>query len=700
MADYAGQSAPYRRKIRKGTTSCWECKRRKQRCHFATHQSRVCVPCQRRGKACLTQEFNDPIDSQETYRHTSTGTEVPLQSLEVLLETPPGHDTLDPVHGEGSSQSLGNGRAIQGLSIEFFDSTLVDLNAPPNNLDASARPGSHSRGDGDALSRVLHAVLPSQHDANLIIGSSYTPAFLQFFTLPYQRLFSGCMQSATSPVVPCAWDSEYSPPTFDTRLLDLGGSPNRAMFRYLNTASRLVTSNDALIESIEGLECLILEAIFHIHTGSLRRGWFVLKRAVSLAQLMGLHTGRSSGFTVLDPKSQSIPAMMWYRIVGQDRYLSLVLGLPPSMADDLCFASQTQMPSDSATGKLERKHYDIMGKMASRSAQPNNPLDDDFIRNIDDALQLAAHSLPSVWWLIPRASYGMQVGAVDTTRNIEDLGRILVQINHYNLLVTLYLPSVISPRGTHADDHGLTTCLNSCRELLSRYIRLRCIRVAPFCCRMMDLSAFTACLAILTAHIARYQHTPYSVNPLAHQHLSDRATVDETIRLLLETSDSDKETLLMQQAAEILKCLRIIEADITVKFNDNSPDMETTGDDLYPKRSIRLKVPFLGTIIISANGIMSPSEHPTEDGTPDPNAECWSPMLNLPLSPSVYPLQEHGDPDELNPSSADNAELTSQRVLWMTEHQNDDYDSRMRSTMSGLYPGENLSANFAWIGAA
>jgi hypothetical protein len=52
--------APKRRKVRKGTQSCWECKRRKVRCTFSEPSERgVCDGCKGRGTACVGQEFPD-----------------------------------------------------------------------------------------------------------------------------------------------------------------------------------------------------------------------------------------------------------------------------------------------------------------------------------------------------------------------------------------------------------------------------------------------------------------------------------------------------------------------------------------------------------------------------------------------------------------------------------------------------------------
>ncbi|KAL7813333.1 hypothetical protein V8C26DRAFT_165135 [Trichoderma gracile] len=49
-----------RRKPRRGTTSCWECKRRKTRCHFNNSGSSACESCERRGCKCVLQHVEEP----------------------------------------------------------------------------------------------------------------------------------------------------------------------------------------------------------------------------------------------------------------------------------------------------------------------------------------------------------------------------------------------------------------------------------------------------------------------------------------------------------------------------------------------------------------------------------------------------------------------------------------------------------------
>jgi hypothetical protein len=59
--------SPKRRKLRKGTVSCWECKRRKAKCTFSGHA--VCDGCIRRGTDCISQEVTEKPPSPRSNRH-------------------------------------------------------------------------------------------------------------------------------------------------------------------------------------------------------------------------------------------------------------------------------------------------------------------------------------------------------------------------------------------------------------------------------------------------------------------------------------------------------------------------------------------------------------------------------------------------------------------------------------------------------
>ena len=57
----AEASGPPRKKMRKGTKSCIECRRRKIRCTFEEGRTSICNECFARGSTCIDQEHADAI---------------------------------------------------------------------------------------------------------------------------------------------------------------------------------------------------------------------------------------------------------------------------------------------------------------------------------------------------------------------------------------------------------------------------------------------------------------------------------------------------------------------------------------------------------------------------------------------------------------------------------------------------------------
>ena len=60
------------------------------------------------------------------------------------------------------------------------------------------------------------------------------------------------------------------PPSSAESLIALGVRPSEVMSRAVDTAHRLVTCNDELVNSIEGIECISIEAMYHNDGGNLR----------------------------------------------------------------------------------------------------------------------------------------------------------------------------------------------------------------------------------------------------------------------------------------------------------------------------------------------------------------------------------------------------------------------------------------------
>lgn len=52
-----------KRRVRKGTRSCWECRRRKMKCVFRSPADPICISCQRRGAECVGQQFPEVVSN-------------------------------------------------------------------------------------------------------------------------------------------------------------------------------------------------------------------------------------------------------------------------------------------------------------------------------------------------------------------------------------------------------------------------------------------------------------------------------------------------------------------------------------------------------------------------------------------------------------------------------------------------------------
>jgi hypothetical protein len=72
-----------RRKVRKGTRNCWECKRRKVSCTFSLPTNSACDNCIRRKATCIGQEY---VAEPETPSNGPAEVETRLGRVESLLE--------------------------------------------------------------------------------------------------------------------------------------------------------------------------------------------------------------------------------------------------------------------------------------------------------------------------------------------------------------------------------------------------------------------------------------------------------------------------------------------------------------------------------------------------------------------------------------------------------------------------------------
>lgn len=109
--------------------------------------------------------------------------------------------------------------------------------------------------------------------------------------------------------------------TFDAKCLQMSMPLDVFMQKCVSASVSLVSSDDEVVGTLEGLECLSLQAMYHINAGNLRRAWLCWRRALNLGQLMGLHHRAQNPMMNVDIVSSTREKLLWFQIVKADRYM-------------------------------------------------------------------------------------------------------------------------------------------------------------------------------------------------------------------------------------------------------------------------------------------------------------------------------------------------------------------------------------------
>lgn len=184
VAEGSGEMKAKRRKIRKGTRSCWECKRRKIRCVFDNAaEDALCFGCQRRGTTCVSQEF--PEEEQSGGRARQMGDRI--MRVEALVEQ------LVRTVGNSSGGDGGKGGVAARSGSSGSGSSAIGSPGAGAGADAGAGPSGGERGaslgvltpddSGSASARLFgiystSAVceIPLQSNFNFALRDSLTQA--------------------------------------------------------------------------------------------------------------------------------------------------------------------------------------------------------------------------------------------------------------------------------------------------------------------------------------------------------------------------------------------------------------------------------------------------------------------------------------------------------------------------------------------
>ncbi|KEF52639.1 uncharacterized protein A1O9_11482 [Exophiala aquamarina CBS 119918] len=450
----------------------------------------------------------------------------------------------------------------------------------------------------------------------------------------------------------------------------LSEPPRQLIRRFAETAISLVTNNDELLGSAEGLECVLLEAMYHANGGNLRRSWFACRRGMVVAQMLGIHrSGIQQPLNVLDPTESVYPSFLWYRILCFDRQLCLMLGLPQGSLD-ASIASEAALGSDTPEGRFERKQNAIASRILERNESLGAGIADDVItlHELDAELQQAASELPSKWLLVPNLASPVH----DPEKTFWDTLRLLDQIFYFNLLNLLHLPYILRSSTPSTGDgvaaqnfeYSKVTSAHASRELLTRFVMFRSFNPVAYCCRSVDFFALSASLTLVIAHLDGHRRQRQGVggagiNVLAHQRSGDRAMMEQVLENMEHVAKLNTD-ILSERSSILLRSLLALEEDAaTTPTMDQHPDLATRHE-----QGLRMDIPYFGTITIGREGIISMEVPPRPTSLPSvehhKKQEQHEPDKNGAPAPEVITSARDGYSVDQELSGAFDADMLSE----------------------------------------
>ncbi|OCL11586.1 hypothetical protein AOQ84DRAFT_361401 [Glonium stellatum] len=605
-----------RKKMRKGTHSCFECRRRKIRCIFPPDNPNVCSECFARGSRCIDQEHAATdviVDHRKNLRERVSRLEALVDSLlEERTDQSPADSTRrqtmvsdplppTPLSSEASSSAPGpistGGHAGTAPLLSVFEDALnnVESQYAKSEVSYSAKDGTSTPSrlapepyritcsedhrladDCPEKSETASKLKRERARQNLI---DVLPPYEQLMPIlnsngewwaTWRKKTAGTSGNMTLPQYATYALSEGSPGAVGILVLGVGiCCESDDIDRYINTVDRWVLADDEYAATLEGMECLILEAKWYADIGQPRRAWLAYRRGLMYAQLLGLHRKRTPSVA-----HESI----WWSLYHGDRFLCLLLGLPYGVSDAHCdltipglVQSGPYMPPLLFANKISM----MAGKVIDRN-QGIGEQSFAFVLELDQEMEDLYNKLDPSWTDVAGAMVDGQTTAADLRE------RLLIQILFHQIRVYLHLPFMLKSTNNPRYGYSRTACITGSREMLRLYQSLRCGAGEPlYECKAIDFLGFTAAILLM---LGMFGNGPSVPNPSPQEQEKDWRLIEICIDIFRRAS-TEKGGKVAAQSYAVLENMR----------RAKDPNCEKKDD---PDCLSSFVIPYFGTITI------------------------------------------------------------------------------------------------------
>ncbi|KFY27140.1 hypothetical protein V491_01007 [Pseudogymnoascus sp. VKM F-3775] len=342
----------------------------------------------------------------------------------------------------------------------------------------------------------------------------------------------------------------------------LSVSPKELAERALAPVEKFLREDEESACSLEGLRCILTLTRIYINEGMPHKAWLAFRRAISYAQLLGLHRQQMGSEDGISRQKLSLWMQMWQG----ERYLSLVLGLPSSAVENLGDLNMLQTEGSAIPygESLLLKLGAVSGRIINRDQHPTKS-DYATTVQIDQDLQECKNSMPKSWW---ETSIGPDLPLTSAA----DI--LAAKFAYQFIRILLHLPFMLQSKTNRKYEFSRIEALDASREMINYYQIMRDVDRPLFniCC-LADFQAFTAAI-VLTLNLLD-QAVPLGISPASHQTHEDWRVIVGLMQVLKRVSESSTSSV-ATQATKVLEDL------YHIRFNDSSHDSEVVYHAVIP----------------------------------------------------------------------------------------------------------------------
>ncbi|KAF2753837.1 putative Zn(II)2Cys6 transcription factor [Pseudovirgaria hyperparasitica] len=606
------------KKVRKGTRSCTECRRRKVRCTWSSDDAQICRRCEERGTTCVAQIYSSApvrerkyssrdrisqlenkisnltravrnIESKLGHEHTETP-ESPR------IETRGSQDIADSEDDTDSSENFPSARP-EHLENLFKSDWMTSKAIHGRVYEPKGKSHTHLI---DAARNALQPLVPTKENLTSIASFSSKWIALQQALFPTGRIVKSQEEmlekydTMRSPDVDiydlCQWllavaltaqqipDDQGSPTTQARRYQSAAAFSRAVCDATLNT----IFNQDSLLGTIEGLSVSMSYLRLQLTRGSFLRTYLQSRRVIALAELLGLpRIARNVRLGKIKISSEADPNFskteIWESLCGMDRAGGMIYNVPvttkryrtPSVKDHPV----------SINGEIQCKIY--MATLSDLSLRLQD-LDDIAyeegeeselyaeVLKIDSELRALASYTPHGWWDLPPDGENPECH---------------LQFWHLFITMRAHLPFLLRRDPSDKYAYSRIAGMDACRSVSQRYLHIR--RAIPsgfFICKPMDMEGFISTTVLLLAtHNIRLTKRPNETIDVAEL----KALILNIIELMNDKSSDAIGSDIARRGALVLRSLY----DCLLEDSEGKSTPE----------ELTVKVPILGQIHVQRN---------------------------------------------------------------------------------------------------